>query len=71
MLEINEEDRKFIIRNLTDGDKLIENDDLNGIINALNMLELMKGYDGAWEDGINHFGRQIERVIDRLFYENQ
>ena len=31
---------------------------------------LARGYDGRWGDGINDFGRQIERIIDRVYYDN-
>ena len=71
IVKILPEDRAFIETNLENGRELLEKQDMSEIMIALDLLELKKGYDGSFEDGINDFGRQIERINDRLYYGNQ
>lgn len=68
-MKISAEDKRFILENLERGAELLQVQDIDQIINDLMILELRKGFD-RYEDGPNEFGRKMERIMDRLYYEN-
>ncbi len=70
MIKISAEDEKFIYHNIPNAVQYLKAQDLRGLLGELDDTVLARGYDGRWGDGINDFGRQIERIIDRVYYDN-
>ena len=69
-MKISAEDKRFILENLECGAELLQAQDIRRIIIELNVLELKEGFD-RYEDGPNEFGRKMERIMDRLYYDNR
>jgi hypothetical protein len=65
MLKMSEEDKKFIISTL--GKEALEYDDRT-FFDKLSDYMLDTGFDKDWE--ITDYGREIERLYDRIFYQN-
>lgn len=65
MLKMSEEDRKVIIAVL--GEEALEYDDRT-FFDKLSNYMLETGFDKDWE--ITDYGRKIERLYDRIFYQN-
>lgn len=70
MIHISEGDKRFIKDRLPELLEYLERGDLDELMMQLDMAELRLGYDKDYEDGPNEFGRQIEKLIDRLYRQN-
>lgn len=67
MININERDRKFIIDNLPDGEKILESGDADELLDVLYDVIDRKGFFGY---DYNDFGREAQKVYDRIYDDN-
>ena len=70
MFIIREDDKRFLAEYIPDIDRWVAADDLRGLMEELSIAMMKVGFD-CYEDGPNEIGRQIERINDRLYYDNQ
>lgn len=64
MINVSKEDREFIIKNLKNGEKLLESNDINDILDPLGDLIDDKGFYGY---DYNDFGRKAQKVYDNVY----
>lgn len=67
---LSEDEREFILENLSNGQKLIESEDVDGILENLDILILEKGFVDYDDGGLNDFGRKAQRIYDNIWMKN-
>lgn len=70
-MTLKQSEINFIIEKIKDGQIYIAKKDWNKIIRELDALELQVGYiENDFDKGINEIGRYIERLIDKIAYDD-
>lgn len=69
MLEITENERRYLRERIEDADTLINAGSLGDLLNALSDWMMDNGFDD--NDEITDTGREAERVYDAVFYRNK
>ena len=67
-MKLKQSEIDFIKKQLSKGEEYIQNKKWNTILDELDSLELDIGYIGNF-DRINDMGRYIERLIDKIAYD--
>ena len=68
MIKLTETQKKFIYDNLKNPEKLMESEDVNDILGALDSLMLYEGFDS--NDETNARGYEIEKIRDEIYMSN-
>ena len=68
MVNLTEEHKEFIRKNLDNPEKLIKTDDVNEVLDALDELMMLEGFDK--DDEPNKRGYEIEKVLDEIYMNN-
>ncbi len=68
-MNINDKDKAFLLEHISNAAELIEADDINGILDALDGFMLDEGYAPPDYEELNDIGREAERVLDRIYYD--
>lgn len=69
-MKISKDDEQFLIDNIEAAQRLIEEDDLDGLLEEIDGFMTEKGYGPENYDELNDIGRSAERIYDRLYYNN-
>ncbi len=69
-MKISDEDRDFIIKNIPGGADLIDADQVDDLLDALDGFMTERGYEPPTFQELNQEGRQAERILDRIYYNN-
>lgn len=69
MLNLSEQDIAFVKNNLENADRLLQSEDVNEILIAIDELILFKGFI-SHEEGYNDFGREAQEVYDNIYDNN-
>lgn len=67
---LTEDDKNFIKKNFTDADTLLATSDVNLILDAISDCIDDKGFAPPDYYEYNAFGREAQRVHDRIFKNN-
>ena len=70
MLIISDEDKNFLKKNLKDAEKLFNSENVNDILDPLYTLIDEKGFAPPHYYDYNDFGREAQKVYDRIFLNN-
>lgn len=72
MIKISNEDRAFLIEIMPEAEQLLESDNMNDILIPLNEWIAMHGYTSEGDEAyvLTDLGRKVERIYDRIYYEN-
>jgi|GEM_PF-4253153 hypothetical protein len=68
-MKLKQSEIDFIEKKLSKGEEYIKNKQWNNILDELDSLELDIGYTDSSFDRINDTGRYIERLIDKIAYD--
>ena len=68
-MKLKQSEIDFIEKKLSKGEEYIKNKQWNNILDELDSLELDIGYPDSSFDRINDTGRYIERLIDKIAYD--
>ena len=69
-MRIEDDDKKFLIKNIEAAEALIEADDVDGLLEEIDGFMTEKGYAPPDYSELNELGRQAERVYDRIYSSN-
>ena len=64
MVKVNDEDRKFIIANIENGEELLRTGEVNDVLGAISDLIDDKGF---YDYDYNDFGRKAQKVYDNVY----
>lgn len=64
---LSEDDKKFLLKNVPEASSLIEEDEIDELLDAINDFIIF----GMDDDGNpDNLGREAQKVFDRIFSEN-
>lgn len=69
-MRIEEKDKEFLIKNIDKAAALIEADNMEGLLDEIDGFMTEKGYGPTNFDELNEIGREAERILDRIYYNN-
>lgn len=69
-MKIEEKDKEFLIKNIDKAAALIEADNMEGLLDEIDGFMTEKGYGPTNFDELNEIGREAERILDRIYYNN-
>ncbi len=69
-MKIEEKDKAFLIENIENAVALIEADDVEGLLDEIDGFMTEKGYAPPDYQELNDKGREAERILDRIYYNN-
>lgn len=67
---IEEKDKNFLLKNLDKAAALIEADDVEGLLDAIDGFMTEIGYGPKNFEELNELGREAEQILDRIYYNN-
>ena len=72
MIEVNDDDREFLIENIPNAEAMLLSDDLGGILDELDTWIALHGYTSGGDEEyvLKPIGRKAERIFDRIYYGN-
>ena len=70
IIKIDENDKQFLIDNIEGVLELIESDDVEGVLDALDGFMTEKGYGPVNFEELNENGRRAEHILDYIYYNN-
>ncbi len=70
MVEVSAEDRAFLIKNIDNAEQLLESGECDDVLGAIFDLIELRGYAPPTYREYNDFGREAQRVYDRVFANN-
>ncbi len=68
MLNLNEEQKKFLIENFADAEVMMNSDDVNDILLPLDALITYKGFDDDYI--LTKWGNVAQRMYDDIYTQN-
>lgn len=69
-MKIDEKDKAFLIKNIEKAAELIEADDVESLLDEIDGFMTEKGYAPPDYQELNEIGREAERILDRIYYNN-
>lgn len=69
-MKIDEKDKAFLIKNIEKAAALIDEDDVDGLLEEIDGFMTEKGYAPPDYQELNDKGREAERILDRIYYNN-
>lgn len=69
-MKIEEKDKEFLIKNIGKAAALIEADNMEGLLDEIDGFMTEKGYGPTNYDELNEIGREAERILDRIYFNN-
>ena len=68
MLNLNEEQKKFLIENFADAEAMMNSDDVNDILLPLDALITYKGFDDDYM--LTKWGNVAQKIYDEIYIQN-
>ena len=68
MIKITNEDKAYVLEQIPSTASFFEAQDIEGLLDELFVKHVQVGFDSS--DEPTEVGRKLERIMDRLFYEN-
>lgn len=69
-MKISKEDKDFLTKNIEKAEALITADDMRGLLDEIDGFMTEKGYGPDDYQELNGIGREAERILDRIYYNN-
>ena len=69
-MKIDEKDKAFLVKNIEKAAALIDADDVDGLLEEIDGFTTEKGYAPPDYQELNDKGREAERILDRIYYNN-
>jgi hypothetical protein len=69
-MKIEDKDKQFLIENIDKAAELIEADDVESLLDEIDGFMSEKGYAPPDYQELNEIGREAERILDRIYYNN-
>lgn len=69
-MKIEDKDKQFLIENIDKAAELIEADDVESLLDEIDGFMTEKGYAPPDYQELNEIGREAERILDRIYYNN-
>lgn len=69
-MKIDEKDKAFLVKNIEKAAALIDVDDVDGLLEEIDGFMTEKGYAPPDYQELNDKGREAERILDRIYYNN-
>lgn len=68
VLNLNEEQKKFLIENFADAEAMMNSDDVNDILLPLDALITYKGFDDDYM--LTKWGNVAQKIYDEIYIQN-
>jgi len=69
-MKIEDKDKQFLIENIDKAAEFIEADDVESLLDEIDGFMTEKGYAPPDYQELNEIGREAERILDRIYYNN-
>lgn len=69
-MKIEDKDKQFLVENIDKAVELIEADDVESLLDEIDGFMTEKGYAPPDYQELNEIGREAERILDRIYYNN-
>ncbi len=68
MIEYNDQERRFLVENIENAERLLASDDVNDILLPLDEWIAMNGFDENY--ALTDLGRSAQQIYDSLYRKN-